>query len=58
MSDLTWFTMGNEPDALIFIPKRSIMLCGFTTFAAKDTESYDLMYEVRVDGVVREGDII
>lgn len=46
MSDLTWFTMGNEPDALIFIPKRSIMLCGFTTFAAKDTESYDLMYEV------------
>ncbi|CAI2372021.1 unnamed protein product [Moneuplotes crassus] len=44
----------NYHDAIIFIPQQDIKLCGFTSFAARDTTEYSFKYQINIDGVTVE----
>jgi len=46
-----WSNSGNSPDGIMFKPTQSIKVCGFSTFAARTKDSYELKYRVRIDGV-------
>lgn len=58
VGELTWFSKGNQPDGIIFIPQSSLYVLGFTTFAGINMTSYYMMYEIKVDNVLREGDLV
>lgn len=45
-----WSNSGNYPDGIAFIPQQNIKVCGFSTFAARSKDQYEMRYRVRIDG--------
>ena len=45
-----WSNCGNNPDGIMFIPNQNIKVCGFSTFAARSKDNYEMRYRVRIDG--------
>ncbi|CAI2371604.1 unnamed protein product [Moneuplotes crassus] len=52
----SWWNNSDCPESLIIVPQRSIVLAGFSCFAAQNQDHYYLRYEVHVDGRVTEKD--
>lgn len=53
-----WSNSGNYPDGIAFLPQQHIKVCGFSTFAARSKDSYQMKYRVRIDGTDVEEDTI
>lgn len=53
-----WSNSGGSPDGIMFKPTKNIKVCGFSTFAARDKDSYEIRYRVRIDGVDVEDETI
>lgn len=51
----SWYNSGSSADGLTFIPNQNIKVAGFSTWASKDSTSYDIKYKVCVgDQIVEE----
>lgn len=46
----TWSNSGRYGDALTFIPQKAILFAGFATWSTPDNDSYEMKYEIELEG--------
>ncbi|CAI2373630.1 unnamed protein product [Moneuplotes crassus] len=53
-----WSNSGRSSDGVCFVPSKNIILCGFSTCAARDHSQYEMKYQVKVNDTEVEEDTI
>ena len=53
-----WYSNGNYSDEIIFIPNKNIIICGFSWYAAKYTDKYEMRYIIKIDDTIVEKETI
>jgi len=53
-----WSNSGNHADGIAYLPQKNVKVCGFSTFAARSKDCYEMKYRVKIDGTEVEQETI